>query len=135
MDCAGSPILVKLRAENESAVVEFTIGFGGNVIAGLAIGLLIGVITGTVFLLLLKTANQASEKGVSIVTLTSEILAIPTFWFGGPWLTSGMLKLVPLNQLINPYLMSLVAVFSLISLYPASCWIIQLGEQFGTKRE
>jgi hypothetical protein len=135
MDCTGSAIPVNLRAENEFTAVKFTIRFGGNVIAGLAIGLLIGVITGTVFLLLLKTANEAAEKGVSIVTLTSEILAIPTFWFGGPWLTSGMLKLVPLKELINPYLMSLVAVFSLISLYPAARWIIHLGEQFGAKRE
>jgi hypothetical protein len=135
MDRAGNSILVNLLAENEFTAVKFTIRFGGNVIAGLAIGLLIGVITGTVFLLLLKTANEASEKGVSIVTLTSEILAIPTFWFGGPWLTSAMLRLVPLNELINPYLISLVTVFSLISLYPAARWIIQLGEQFGTKRE
>ena len=102
-------------------------------IAGLAIGLLIGLITGTVFLLLLKTANQASEKGVSIVTLISQILAIPTFWFGGPWLTTNMLSSIPFN--IDRYLLSLVAVFSLISLYPAARWIIHLGEQFGTKRE
>jgi hypothetical protein len=135
MDCAGSPTLVNLRTENESAEVEFTIRFGGDVIVGLAIGLLIGVITGTVFLLLLKTANRPSEKGVSIATLTSGILAIPTSWFGGPWLTSGMLRLVPMKELINPYLISLATVFSLISLYPAARWIIQLGEQFGTKRE
>jgi hypothetical protein len=135
MDCAGSPILVNLRAENEFTAVKFTIRFGGDMIVGLAIGLLIGVITGTVFLLLLKTANQASEKGVSIVALTSEILAIPTFWFGGPWLTTTMLTRVSMDELINPYLISLAAVFSLISLYPAARWIIQLGEQFGTKRE
>jgi hypothetical protein len=135
MDCAGCPVFVNLRAGDEFTAAKFTIRFGGNVIAGLTIGLLIGVITGTVFLLLLKTANQASERGVSIATLTSEILAIPTFWFGGPWLTTRMLKLVPIKELINPYLISLAAVFSLICLYPAARWIIQLGEQFGTKRE
>jgi hypothetical protein len=105
------------------------------VIAGVAIGLLIGVVTGTVFLLLLKTANEAAEKGVSIVKLTSEILAIPTFWFGGPWLTTHMLSNVNWDNLLNPYLLSLVTVFSLISLYPAARWIIHLGEQFGTKGE
>ena len=135
MDCTGSPVYVNLRAENEFTAVKFTIRFGGNVIIGLAIGLLIGVITGTVFLLLLKTANEAAEKGVSVVKLTSQILAIPTFWFGGPWLTSRMLSQVHWDELISPYLISLVAVFSLISLYPATRWIIQLGEQFGTKRE
>ena len=104
-------------------------------IPGLVIGVLVGVITGTVFLLLLKTADRASEKGASILTLTSELLAIPTFWFGGPWLTSGLLKLVPLSELINPYLVALAAVFSIISLYPAARWIIQLGEQLGAKRQ
>src|SRR5215472_5219231 len=104
-------------------------------IAGLTIGLLIGVVTGTVFLLLLKTANEASEKRASILKLTSEILAIPTFWFGGPWLSTKILKNLSMDTLINPYLIALAAVFSLISLYPAARWIIQLGEQFGTKRE
>ena len=79
-------------------------------IPGLALGVLIGVITGTVFLLILKTADRASDKGTSsILTLTTELLAIPTFWFGGPWLTSRMLALVPLPELINPYLVSLAA--------------------------
>jgi hypothetical protein len=104
------------------------------VITGTAIGLLIGLVTGIVFLLLLKTADQASEQGMSVLKVTTEILAIPTFWFGGPWFTTGLLKLVEMDKFINPYLVSLVAVFSLISLYPAARWIIQLGEHFGGKR-
>ena len=135
MDCPRGPILVNLSIENEFTAVKFTISIGGNVIAGFAIGFLIGLVTGTVFLLLLKSANEASEKGVSIVKLTSEILAIPTFWFGGPWLSTKMLKDVSMDTLINPYLISLAAVFSLISLYPAARWIIHLGEQFGAKPE
>lgn len=104
-------------------------------IIGIVIGVLIGLITGTVFLLLLKTADRASEKGAPILALTSELLAIPTFWFGGPWLTSGLLKLVPLSELISPYLIALTAVFAMISLYPAARWIIQLGDQLGAKRQ
>lgn len=104
-------------------------------ITGLALGVLIGLITGTVFLLILKTADRVSDKATSsILTLTTELLAIPTFWFGGPWLTSRMLELVPLSELINPYLVSLVTAFSIISLYPAARWIIQLGEELGTRR-
>ena len=104
-------------------------------IIGLAVGVLIGVITGTVFLLLLKTADRAAEKGGSILTLTSELLAIPTFWFGGPWLTTSLLKDVKLSELMNPYLVALAAVFSIISLYPAARWIIHLGEQLGAKQQ
>jgi Na+-driven multidrug efflux pump len=105
---------------------------------GLALGFLIGVITGIVFLLILKTADRLSEKGTaSILTLTTELLAIPTFWFGGPWLaTTGMLKGVgEQTGLLNSYLISLVAVFAIISLYPAARWIIQLGDQLGAKRQ
>jgi hypothetical protein len=102
---------------------------------GLALGLLIGIISGTVFLLLLKTAVSASDKGASsIVTLTAQILAIPTFWTGGPWLTTKLLEPVQVHDLINPYVGSLAVTFCFISLYPAARWIIQLGEDFGRRR-
>ena len=102
---------------------------------GLALGFLIGIISGIVFLLLLNTAVITSDKSASfILTLTAELFAIPTFWFGGPWLTTQLLKLVPLQELINPYVASLAVIFSVISLYPATCWIIQLGKDFGQSR-
>lgn len=103
-------------------------------VVGLALGFLIGIISGTVFLLLLKTAVSAPHKGASsILTLTAELLAMPTFWFGGPWLTTSLLELVHLQDLINPYVGSLAVTFSIISLYPAARWIIQLGEEFGKR--
>jgi len=102
---------------------------------GLALGLLIGIISGTVFLWLLKTAVSASNQGISsVVTLTAELLAMPTFWFGGPWLTTELLKLVPMQELLNPYVGSLAVTFCIISLYPATRWILQLGEDFGNRR-
>jgi hypothetical protein len=39
------------------------------------------------------------------------------------------------SGLLNSYLISLVAVFAIISLYPAARWIIQLGDQLGAKRQ
>jgi hypothetical protein len=103
---------------------------------GLALGLLIGIISGTVFLLLLKTAVSASDKSTSsIVTLTTELLAIPTFWFGGPWLASELLRLVPKQELLNPYVGSLAVTFCAFSIYPATRWILKLGEDFGKRRE
>ncbi len=69
---------------------------------GLALGFLIGIISGTVF--------------------------------GGPWLTTKLLEPVQVQDLINPYVGSLAVTFSIISLYPAARWIIQLGEDFGKRR-
>jgi hypothetical protein len=100
---------------------------------GLALGFLIGIISGTVFLLLLKTAVSPQKGASLIMTLTAELLAMPTFWFGGPWLTTKLLDLVQLQELINPYVGSLAVTFSIFSLYPAARWIIQLGEDFGKR--
>ena len=108
----------------------------GSLGVGLALGFLIGIISGIVFLLLLKTALSAPDKGPSsIMTLTAELLAMPTFWFGGPWLTTKLLEPVEMQDLLNPYVGSLAVTFSIISLYPAARWIIQLGEDFGKRSD
>ena len=100
-------------------------------VIGLILGILIGVITGTVFLLLLKTAVDLNAKGTnSILSLTTEILAIPSFWFGGHWLTGTLLKDLPKTWL-SSYVISLAIIFLLMSTYPAGRWIISLGRDIG----
>lgn len=101
-------------------------------IAGIGIGLLIGLITGMVSLVLLKTANTASlNNPSSVIATTTELLSIPTFWFGGPWVTSTMLKLVELESMLSPYIMSLSFTFTIIIIYPIAKWILKLGEELG----
>ena len=103
-----------------------------GLVAGVALGILIGVTSGVVALVLLKTANTASVKDVSsIVALTSEILAIPTFWFGGPWVSTKLFGLVPLAGMINPYIVSLAIAFTLLVAYPIFRWVTQLGAELG----
>lgn len=104
---------------------------GGN-IAGVALGILIGVTSGIVALVLLKTANKVKVKDVSsIVTLTSEILAIATFWCGTPWVPTKLIPLVSLAGMINPYIISVAITFTLIVAYPIFRWIIRLGAELG----
>lgn len=99
---------------------------------GIALGLLISVISGAVALVLLKTADKASLKDASsLVALTSEILAIPTFWFSGAWLTGRLLKHVDPDRILAPYSISLAVSFTLIVGYPILRWIVSLGEQLG----
>jgi hypothetical protein len=103
-----------------------------GLVAGVALGILIGVTSGIVALVLLKTANKASVKDVSsIVALTSEILAIPTFWFGGPWVSASLFGLVPLAGMINPYIVSVLFSFTLLVAYPIFRWVVQLGAELG----
>jgi len=101
-------------------------------ITGLILGILIGTITGTVFLLILKTAIGVSEKGgSSILTLTAELLAIPTFWFGGPWVTGKLLERAISRELLDPYVTTLAITFLVMSSYPAGRWIIHMGKTIG----
>jgi hypothetical protein len=103
---------------------------------GIALGLLISLISGAVALVLLKTANKASLKDVSsLVALTSEILAIPTFWFSGAWLTGRLLKDIAPDKIMAPYSISLAVSFTLIVGYPIFRWIVSLGEQLGRRDE
>lgn len=99
---------------------------------GIAIGILIGIISGTVALVLLKTANTASIKSAtSLIAITTELLAIPTFWFGGPWVASDFLNLVELDKIINSYIVSLATTFIVVVIYPIGRWIIQLAKELG----
>jgi hypothetical protein len=106
--------------------------YGGSLITGLVLGILIGAITGTVFLLILNTAVGVSDKdGSSILKLTAELLAIPSFWFGGPWLSGILLSRTVSQDLTDPYVISLAVIFLAMSSYPAGRWIIRLGKSIG----
>ena len=107
-----------------------------TVAAGVSLGLLIGLISGSVFLLLLKTATFWSEKGASLILpLVGQIVAIPSFW-GGGWLGGRLLEEL-LSQgsaktvLVHYYVVSLAVTFLLIFAYPAYRWILRLGEELG----
>ena len=99
---------------------------------GIFIGVLIGVITSIVTLVLLRTALSASITNASaVVAITSELLAIPTFWFGGPWLTTTVLELVALQEMINSYIITLGITYVIILTYPMFRWVVQLGNNLG----
>jgi hypothetical protein len=107
-----------------------------GLVEGVALGILIGVTSGVVALVLLRTANTASVKDVSsIVALTSQMLAIPTFWFGGPWVSTELFHLVSLDAIINPYIVSLAITFTFLVAYPIFRWVVQLGEELGRTGE
>ena len=100
---------------------------------GIAVGVLIGIITTIVTLVLLKTALSGSiTNAAAVVAITSELLALPTFWFGGPWVTTSLLNLVELSDMINPYIITLVVIYSVMMMYPMIRWIIQMGNTLGS---
>jgi len=80
------------------------------------LGALNGIITGAVFIALVRglAATDSSQSG----RVVAEVLAIPTFWFGGPWVATQTLKSVDWPRQIEPYAAALLFVFALISIFP-----------------
>ena len=105
-------------------------------ILGIGLGILIGVISGTVALVLLRTANSLNRVNLKpIVAITAEILAIPTFWFGGPWLTGTILVGTSTADFVNPYVMTLACTFSILMGYPVFRWVVKVGAELGREVE
>ena len=99
---------------------------------GIITGLLIGILTGIIFIILLRTAHGARIGNVSaVVTIVMQIAALPTFWFGGPWLTTTLLKGVDPAEMLNPYAMTLCITFVLLAGLPIIKLILQTAAELG----
>ena len=98
---------------------------------GVALGVLIGVVSWTCLILLLRTALAGRPGLKDTLAITSELLAIPTFWFGGPWVTTVFAEAVDLQAILPSYMVALAVTFVLIAMYPLSRLVIWLGNQIG----
>ncbi len=101
-------------------------------VLGIALGILIGLITGVVMMLLIRAAEATKSTDVkALLTVTGELLAIPTFWFGGPWVTTGLLESVDRAEILPPYMVSLAGTFVVVALYALVRLIISVGNDIG----
>ena len=104
---------------------------------GIPLGVLIGVVSGISLILLIVTSAKISERERplrTILALIGEILAIPTFWFGGPWITQRFLTSVDLEQIVSSYVLSLAITFVLIAIYPLTRLVIRFGNDIGSQQ-
>lgn len=81
---------------------------------------MVGIITGVVFAHLLKVLAISQSGEFKIV---AEILAIPAFWFGGPWIATKMLSEIDWNTQLPAYCMTLTLVFIVVSGFPLLSFI------------
>lgn len=101
-------------------------------IIGIPLGILIGTISGAVALVLIRTANSIRASNLKpIVAVTAEILAIPTFWFGGSWVTTKFISVSSIPDILNAYIVTLAITFSIFIFYPITRWIIKIGHELG----
>jgi hypothetical protein len=96
-------------------------------VTGIALGLLIGILSGAVFIWMLNGLASAAtiRDGLKMVV---QILLIATFWFAGPWLARGALKEVRWPDILEPYAASLALTFLVISLWPLVRFILRMGK-------
>lgn len=109
-----------------------------EIIAGAALGLIVGLISGTVLLVLLRTLNTSLPKDVkSVVALTSEIIAILAFMAGGSWASGALFKDSQLQKSISfdYYFAALAVTFAIIIGYPLFRWIQHLGQELSRTKE
>jgi hypothetical protein len=99
---------------------------------GIPLGLLIGLVSGLVVLLLIRTAWRISRINLkSLGTLLGHLLAIPTFWLSGPWISGRFLEGQKLAEILPYYIVSLACTFSMIAAYPLLRIVVSLGREIG----
>jgi hypothetical protein len=100
---------------------------------GLPLGILIGVISGIAVLLMLRTATRVIVDLRALATLVAELLAVPTFWFGGPWVATAMLQGVRLDEILSFYMASPAVTFVFISGWPLLRLIARIGREIANE--
>ncbi len=91
---------------------------------GPALGFFIGVICGIAVLLLIRTATVCRATLKTTVAEISQLLALPTFSFGGPWATSALLRSANLDAMLPSYTVALSLTFAVVAGFPLFTLVI-----------
>jgi hypothetical protein len=89
---------------------------------GIALGVLVGVVSGAAFLIFLRAAfvGDPLKAGTSLV-------AMPATWFGGGWLTT----IFDIATILSAYVTSLAATVVVIGVIPLYQLVIRIGHDIG----
>jgi hypothetical protein len=92
------------------------------VAVGIPLGVLIGIASSAAFIIFLRAAFLSDG-----LKAAGSLLAMPTAWFGGGWLTS----VFDLDQILSAYVTSLAVSVVLICSYPLARVVIRIGSELG----
>jgi hypothetical protein len=110
----------------------FTVLESGRSDPGLAIGVgvLIAFVTGlwSDLVILWFSTSEKKSRSKRLRVAIVECLALPTFWFGGPWVSGQLLSNGNLGESLDYYVLSLAVGLLLIAGYPLICLIVRTGE-------
>jgi hypothetical protein len=106
---------------------------------GVAMGGLIGIITGVITLLILRDAFQRyaarrswfeqafGRRQVSGIRLATRMSSLPMLWFGAPWLSTVALAHLDWTELLPVYLVAVAISYLLVVAFPIVRLIIKVG--------
>ena len=90
---------------------------------GIALGVLVGVVSGAAFLMFLKAAFQNGDP----LKVGASLLGMPATWFGGGWLTT----IFDISKILSAYVTSLAATVVLIGVIPLYQLVVRVGHDIG----
>jgi hypothetical protein len=102
-------------------------------VLAIGVGVLIGIITGMIFLLLMWQLAAVKKTAVTnkINAAVTRFLALPGFWFGGPWLTGRLIVNSGLDAAVSYYTLTLTLTFLVIIGLP----LVRLVQRIAVKME
>jgi hypothetical protein len=107
--------------------------FTHPIMIGIPLGILIGLLSGVIFIFLVRTAWMSRDDGKALAKVILELVAIPTFWFGGSWAASTFLREIDVSSMLPYYATSLAVVFGLFAVPVLYKIIVQIAREVGQK--
>src|SRR5215204_2312314 len=74
----------------------------------------------------MDTAFTGRRNVQSVMKIVAQLLAVPFFWFGGPWVTTAVMKSVNLATIFTAYIYSLAVTFLLIIIFPTLNLVVSI---------
>ena len=90
---------------------------------GIALGVLVGIVSAAAFLLFLKAAFRDGDT----LKAAGGLVSMPASWFGGGWLTT----VFDVASILSAYVTTLAVVMVVICSYPLRTLVIRVATDIG----
>jgi hypothetical protein len=101
---------------------------------GIPLGFLIGVLSGALSLLFLRTLQIVRKDSVRVSSLLAQLAGIPALWFSVPF-GSKLLTSVPPTRLMTSYVITLALTWVTVIGWPLIRLVIATGAEIGSKSD
>lgn len=105
-----------------------------DIAAASGIGVLVGIASGIVTLMLVTHAFRGDVSLGGLTTVATELLALAGFWFGGSWIGSLLLSSIKFDQTFGYYVLSLSAVYFVICIWALSGFLTGFSRMLEQQR-